>query len=211
MAKFGIALGSGPRGLGFESRHSDHNWTPILIRRVSKRVSSFFCVKSLICKVFSILFNDNRLYSDSETVAAEPVCFSLYILYNERSVGCASFNDYHFLFTQTALSSWTPAQKKFVHQSIGGCVNRVEEPFKQFFRGAVAQLPARASVPLASGKADGVCGNAPGWPCRRPRRALPGSRVSCPDCSYGGGVPRRSSFATVDGEQPLYLAMALFA
>ncbi len=23
MAKFGIALGSGPRGLGFESRHSD--------------------------------------------------------------------------------------------------------------------------------------------------------------------------------------------
>ena len=24
MAKFGIALGSGPRGLGFESRHSDH-------------------------------------------------------------------------------------------------------------------------------------------------------------------------------------------
>ena len=73
-----------------------HNWTPILIQCVSKRVSSFFFVKSLICKVFSILFNDNRLYSDSETVAAEPVCFSLYILYNERSVGCASFNDYHF-------------------------------------------------------------------------------------------------------------------
>ena len=24
MAKFGIALGSGPRGLGFESRYSDH-------------------------------------------------------------------------------------------------------------------------------------------------------------------------------------------
>ena len=24
MAKLGIALGSGPRGLGFESRHSDH-------------------------------------------------------------------------------------------------------------------------------------------------------------------------------------------
>ena len=67
----------------------------------------------------------------------------------------------------------------------GGCVNGVEEPFKQFFRGAVAQLPARASVPLASGKADGVCKNAPGWPCRRPRRALPGSRVSCPNCSYG--------------------------
>ena len=25
VAKFGIALGSGPRGRGFESRHSDHN------------------------------------------------------------------------------------------------------------------------------------------------------------------------------------------
>ena len=25
MAKFGIALGSGPRGLGFESRYSDQN------------------------------------------------------------------------------------------------------------------------------------------------------------------------------------------
>ena len=27
VAKFGIALGSGPRGLGFESRHSDHRET----------------------------------------------------------------------------------------------------------------------------------------------------------------------------------------
>jgi hypothetical protein len=25
VAKFGIALGSGPRGLGFKSPHSDHN------------------------------------------------------------------------------------------------------------------------------------------------------------------------------------------
>ena len=31
MAKFGIALGSGPRGHGFESRHSDHKSTVILI------------------------------------------------------------------------------------------------------------------------------------------------------------------------------------
>lgn len=28
VAKFGIALGSGPRGLEFESRHSDHNLVP---------------------------------------------------------------------------------------------------------------------------------------------------------------------------------------
>ena len=26
MAKLGIALGSGPRGRGFESRHSDHSF-----------------------------------------------------------------------------------------------------------------------------------------------------------------------------------------
>ncbi len=29
VAKLGIALGSGPRGLGFESRHSDHRWVLI--------------------------------------------------------------------------------------------------------------------------------------------------------------------------------------
>ena len=29
MAKFGIALGSGPRGRGFESRHSDHSEIPL--------------------------------------------------------------------------------------------------------------------------------------------------------------------------------------
>ena len=34
----------------------------------------------------------------------------------------------------------------------GGCVNRVEELFKQFFRGSVAQLLARASVQLVSGR-----------------------------------------------------------
>ena len=28
VAKFGIALGSGPRGRGFESRHSDHSERP---------------------------------------------------------------------------------------------------------------------------------------------------------------------------------------
>ena len=32
MAKFGIALGSGPRGLGFESRYSDQ------IRKLTQRV-----------------------------------------------------------------------------------------------------------------------------------------------------------------------------
>ena len=49
----------------------------------------FLFVKAPIYKGFPILFNDNRLYGDSETVTVEPVCFSLYILFNERSVGCA--------------------------------------------------------------------------------------------------------------------------
>lgn len=40
----------------------------------------FLFSKAPICKGFHIPFNENRLYSDSETVAAEPVCFSLYIL-----------------------------------------------------------------------------------------------------------------------------------
>ena len=63
----------------------------------------FLFVKVPIYKGSPIPFNDNRLYGDSEMVTAEPVCFSLYILFNERSVGCAfcamvcaSFNDYHF-------------------------------------------------------------------------------------------------------------------
>lgn len=49
----------------------------------------FLFVKVPIYKGFPIPFNDNRLYGDSEMVTAEPVCFSLYILFNERSVGCA--------------------------------------------------------------------------------------------------------------------------
>lgn len=52
-------------------------------------MSGFFFVKSLICKVFLILFNDNRLYGDLETVAAEPVVFFPAIPFNERSAGCA--------------------------------------------------------------------------------------------------------------------------
>ncbi len=41
----------------------------------------FLFVNALICKVFPIPFNENRLYSDSETVAAEPVVFfPLYFL-----------------------------------------------------------------------------------------------------------------------------------
>ena len=36
----------------------------------------------------------------------------------------------------------------------GGCVNRVEELIKQFLRGAVAQLLARASVQLISSRQD---------------------------------------------------------
>ena len=38
MAKFGIALGSGPRGPGFESRHSDQIKNPV----TAKAVAGFF-------------------------------------------------------------------------------------------------------------------------------------------------------------------------
>ena len=46
-------------------------------------------IKAPICKVFSILFNDNRLCGDSEMVTVEPFPFCPSIPFNERSVGCA--------------------------------------------------------------------------------------------------------------------------
>ena len=48
-----ICLGAGCRG--FKSLHSDHNWTPVLIQCVSKRVSSFFLQKPLFTRVFLYL------------------------------------------------------------------------------------------------------------------------------------------------------------
>ncbi len=42
VAKFGIALGSGPRGLGFESRHSDQ------IKKSTQRVDFFIWLGSLL-------------------------------------------------------------------------------------------------------------------------------------------------------------------
>ena len=49
----------------------------------------FLFVKAPIYKDFPIPFNNNRLYGDLETVAAEPVVFCPAISFNERSVGCA--------------------------------------------------------------------------------------------------------------------------
>jgi len=49
----------------------------------------FLFAKAPIYKGFSVLFNDNRLYGDSEMVTVEPVLFSPSIPFNERSVGCA--------------------------------------------------------------------------------------------------------------------------
>ena len=40
MAKFGIALGSGPRGLGFESRYSDQ-----VVASILSLATTFFCIK----------------------------------------------------------------------------------------------------------------------------------------------------------------------
>lgn len=47
----------------------------------------FLYVKVPICKGFPILFNDNRLYGDSEMVTVEPFAFSPITLFNERSRG----------------------------------------------------------------------------------------------------------------------------
>ena len=47
----------------------------------------FLYVKVPICKGFPILFNDIRLRSVPETVAAEPFAFSPITLFNERSRG----------------------------------------------------------------------------------------------------------------------------
>ena len=50
---FPISLGPGDRA--FEPHYSDHNWTPVLIQCVSKRVSSFFFQKPLFARVFIYL------------------------------------------------------------------------------------------------------------------------------------------------------------
>ena len=52
----------------------------------------FLFSKVTICKGFPIPFNDNRLYGGSEMVTVEPVPFYPSIPFNERSVGCVSFN-----------------------------------------------------------------------------------------------------------------------
>ncbi len=61
--------------------------------------AQFLFAKSLICKAFSILFNDIRLCGTPETVAAEPFSFSPTTPFNKRSrgvhfrqKGCAYFN-----------------------------------------------------------------------------------------------------------------------
>ena len=48
----GLDIGLGPGDRAFESPISDHNWTPVLIQCVSKRVSSFFFQKPLFARVF---------------------------------------------------------------------------------------------------------------------------------------------------------------
>ena len=53
MAKFGIALGSGPRGLGFESRYSDHIKTPNIY--YGCRVFFLYLSIKLFQKVFEFI------------------------------------------------------------------------------------------------------------------------------------------------------------
>ena len=51
----GLDIGLGPGDREFEPHYSDHNWTPVLIQCVSKRVSSFFFQKPLFARVFIYL------------------------------------------------------------------------------------------------------------------------------------------------------------
>ena len=50
-----LDLGSSGRPWGFKSLYAHHNWTPVLIQCVSKRVSSFFLQKPLFARVFLYL------------------------------------------------------------------------------------------------------------------------------------------------------------
>ena len=67
VAQFGSVLEWGSRGRKFESSHPDHNWTPILIRWVSRLVSSLF-TKVLCLQAFSyiVLFNIVRFIENQD-------------------------------------------------------------------------------------------------------------------------------------------------
>jgi hypothetical protein len=52
----------------------------------------FFVGKVAIYKVFSILFNENRLYGGGQITAEGPVLLLGSEPFNERSLPCASFN-----------------------------------------------------------------------------------------------------------------------
>ena len=65
MAKFGIALGSGPRGLGFESRYSDQMEIPVSVMDtgifcfyylIYPKIVSEFMVCLLAWEVFTLCF-----------------------------------------------------------------------------------------------------------------------------------------------------------
>ena len=56
VAKFGIALGSGPRGRGFESRHSDQN-PQIFVQEAQISEDFFFFVALLFVR-----YADNRFF-----------------------------------------------------------------------------------------------------------------------------------------------------
>ena len=74
MAKFGIALGSGPRGLGFESRYSDHRkalemyvsgafsyfltmFTYISLHQVNKKVNNLYVLVGIDSETKGFVIN----------------------------------------------------------------------------------------------------------------------------------------------------------
>ena len=82
MAKFGIALGSGPRGLGFESRYSDHRkalemyvssafsyflptFIYIFLRKVNKKVNNVYVLVGIDRETKGFVINGKH-YSEQE-------------------------------------------------------------------------------------------------------------------------------------------------
>ena len=78
MAKFGIALGSGPRGHGFESRHSDQKKKItvmviffFLLQRQISAVSCFFIYSRIGIRTHLGEAEQNRCRRQSEATAVE--------------------------------------------------------------------------------------------------------------------------------------------
>ena len=98
---------------GFDPRFRHHNWTPVLIQCVSKRVSSFFLQKPLFTRIF-LYYLTKGLWG----VHFEPRGVHLLIIpipFNDNSKGCAfRINIGHYFH------NWTPILIQWVSKRVSG-------------------------------------------------------------------------------------------